>query len=77
MYIKTDTKVNFDKIKELREKIGKSLSEASNELRVTPGTLNNIEKGIRVPSVELLFNIANYYGVDVNDLIIAEKNKGS
>lgn len=40
-----------------------SANKLSKELNVDPSTINKIEKGSANPSLDLLFNICNYFGI--------------
>lgn len=56
----------------LRQKKNKSLTEAANELGITPSALSNYENGIRVPRDSIKIRIANYYNKSVTTIFFAK-----
>ena len=57
------------RLKELREKNGKSKVDAARELGINYSTYCNYESGIREPNSELLKSIAKHYGVSVDYIL--------
>lgn len=49
----------------------------ASELGVTRQTILAIEKGKYDPSLELAFNIARYFGVNIEDIFLFERSPGS
>lgn len=61
-----------DNIQLLRKQKGMSQYELAIDLDIHYGYLNDIENGRRLPSMQLLHTIANYFNVGISD--IAEKS---
>lgn len=57
-----------DYLSSLRNKKGLSITAVAKELSVSRPYLSEIEKGIRLPSDELIRKLAEYYDVDEDDL---------
>ncbi len=51
-----------------------SANRLSKDLNVDPSTINKIEKGTAKPSMDLLFNICNYFDVSLSEFF-AETNE--
>ena len=56
-------------LKEQRELLGKTIREMASELGIMPAQLNDIEKGNRLPDIELLQLMKEKYGIE-NDFCI-------
>ena len=71
---------NFDKdvirkrILEERKKQGLSQSQVAKEAEITPAALSQIEKGIRTPTIPVLYRIANVLGVSLDYLTGSANN---
>ena len=57
------------RLKELRKEAHLTQTELGNILNVTKVSICNYEKGIRMASVDMLIDIANYFKVDLDYLI--------
>lgn len=64
-------------LKSLREISGKSQQEVCSALNIEQSTLANYENGKRVPKIEILMKIANYYHVSMDFLLGMEKSGGN
>lgn len=58
-----------DNIKRMREKKGLSLGELSEAVSVTKGMICQIERGSKVPSIILAYNIAQALDCTLDDFI--------
>lgn len=58
-----------DNIKRMREKKGLTQVELGNEVGVTHGMISQIERGSKVPSVILAYNIAQALECTLDDFI--------
>lgn len=56
------------KLRNLREERKKTLQEAAAALKISPSALGMYERGARRVSMEVLADIATYYGVDLKEL---------
>lgn len=54
----------MNRLKELREELGLSLSTLSKELDIPKTSLSNYERGEREPRLDVWVRIADYFGVD-------------
>ena len=54
---------------ELRNKSGKSQQEVACRCGITRQALSNYERGKRIPALNMLLLLADYYQVTVEDLI--------
>ncbi len=67
------------RIKLLREEKGISQTKLGEAVNLTKTTISHYENGTRVPSIETLIDLANYFKVDLNyilgtdNLIISDK----
>ena len=50
-----------------------SANKLSKDLGVDPSTINKIEKGTAKPSMDLLFNICNYFDISLSEFFAEEK----
>ena len=57
-----------EKIKELRQRKGRTQEALANELGVTAQAVSRWEKGICYPDMEVIPSIANYFGVSIDEL---------
>lgn len=58
-----------EKIKELRENAGLTVTETAKKLQISRQTLNNWEKGKNLPSPELIYQLCGLFGVSVEKLL--------
>ena len=61
-----------ERIRELREKRGFSIAEASRKISVSPSTFRDWEYGREIKG-EPYVKIANYFGVSLNYLLTGQK----
>lgn len=57
------------RLKELRISENKTQSEIAKEINITQFTYSNYENGKTEPTVEILCQLANYYGVSLDYLV--------
>ncbi len=57
-----------ERIKELRQRNGRTQDSLAGELGVTAQAVSRWEKGICCPDIELIPSIANYFGVSIDEL---------
>ena len=62
-------KIFCERLKELREEHHLSLSQLGNALGVSASTIDRWEKGLRVPIIDNLYNIALFFKVSSDYLI--------
>ena len=62
-------KIFCERLKELREEHNLSLSQLGNALGVSSSTIDRWEKGLRVPIIDNLYNIALFFKVSADYLI--------
>jgi transcriptional regulator with XRE-family HTH domain len=60
-------------IRELREAGGLTQLELAIQLGVTPATVSNWERGVAEPKVAQLRAIARFFGVNSDDIELAER----
>ena len=60
-----------EKLVALRKKAGKTQTEVADDLKISQSRLGNYEQGIRIPRDSLKKEIAEYYGVSVQDLFFS------
>lgn len=65
------------RIRELRNRKKLTQMQLSEELNITFRYLSRLENGISVASVDLLVDIANYFGVTLDYLLMGKENKNS
>lgn len=58
-----------DKLKKLREDKGLMQQDVCTALEIEQSTLANYENNRRIPKIDLLISIANYYGVSIDYLL--------
>lgn len=63
------------KIKHLRKKKGLTQKELAEVLELNPTTISHYEKEDRIPSLDILIQIATYFDVDLN-YMVGENNIG-
>lgn len=61
--------MNYKKMKELREEHGMTQQELGTKVYVTCQMINQIEHGVKKPSLDLLERLADALGVSKVDLI--------
>ena len=67
-----------DKLRELRALKGLSREAAAEKIGISTRALANYERGERIPQGEILISIADFYGVDRDELLfdsLSERNK--
>lgn len=57
------------RFKEARLQLGKTLTEVSEEMKVSKATISNWESGRKLPSIETLEKLADYYGITTDYLL--------
>ena len=65
------------RIRELRNRKKLTQMQLSEELNITFRYLSRLENGISVASVDLLVDIANYFGVTLDYLLMGKENKNN
>ena len=58
-----------DRLKELRDQKGFTQIQLSEALGMSRGAVGNYESGVRIPRLEDLENIADYFNVEIDFLI--------
>lgn len=66
-----------EKIKQLRKAIGLSQEELGVALKVGKSTISMYETGIRTPTFERLEEIADFFNIDMNELMGRERDGSS
>lgn len=56
------------KLRELRQKTGLSVHKTAKKLHISGNYLSMVERGIYAPSDQVLFNIAEYFGLDTDSV---------
>lgn len=64
-----------DRIKEFRQRDGRTQDALASELGVTAQAVSRWEKGICYPDMELIPSIANYFGVSIDELFGYENER--
>lgn len=64
-------------IRYLRKSSGYQQTEMCRLLKISQPALANYENGARIPTVEGLLNISEFFGVTVDDLLKKDLSKGS
>lgn len=67
-----NAKIIGDNLRQLREKKGKTVEEAANDLEITPSALSNYENGLRIPRDTIKIRIANYYNRSITNIFYAK-----
>ena len=66
--------VEFGKrIRNEREKLGMTQEELADDLNISHGHLNKIEKGKEGCSIDLLLELADYFGVSTDFLLVGKR----
>ena len=65
------------RIRKLRNRKKLTQMQLSEELNITFRYLSRLENGISVASVDLLVDIANYFGVTLDYLLMGKENKNN
>ncbi|TKH16371.1 helix-turn-helix transcriptional regulator [Bacillus wiedmannii] len=60
----------YFKIKETRKKFGDTLQSLAKKIDYDYSNLSKIERGVYMPSLELLNKIATVYNIEISDLIV-------
>ena len=60
-------------LKELRKEKGLTQEQAAEQLFVTPKTLSRWETGRTIPDLETVLRLADFYEVDIKDLLSGER----
>lgn len=58
-----------NRIKELRNEKGLTLKEMSKDIGVSNNTISQYENGKRSPSIDMIFKIAKYFNVSIDELL--------
>jgi transcriptional regulator with XRE-family HTH domain len=58
-----------DRLRELRNKSGRTLAELSAQTGVSISTLSRLESGLRRPTLDLLIRLATAYGASLDDVV--------
>lgn len=58
-----------DRLRELRARSGRTLSELSAQTGVSISTLSRLESGLRRPTLDLLIRLAAAYGASLDDVV--------
>jgi len=66
-----------NKVKEIREQHGMSQEALATRVGVTRQTIISLEKGSYVPSLLLAFNIAEVFGLTVEDIFEKEADSNA
>jgi transcriptional regulator with XRE-family HTH domain len=64
-----------EKLKQARRRKGLTLRDTASRLNIDHSYLSRIENDHKVPSLELLEMLANFYGVPIAELFIDDNNK--
>lgn len=64
-------------IEKVRKQAGMSQGELARKLNVTQGAVSQWEKGLTNPRLPLLMEIANIFGVSVDELLKESAEEGS
>ena len=62
-------------LESLRKSRGISQEELANAMDVSRQTIISLEKGKYNPSILLVFKLANYFGLSIEDIFIYESDK--
>jgi transcriptional regulator with XRE-family HTH domain len=65
-----------DRIKELREQRGLSISELARRINTTQGYVSQIEAGIRTPTLDKLYRIKDALNIEMADFF-SDENENS
>lgn len=58
-------------LRRLRKSKGLTLDKLSEEIQITNPTLNRYESGYNLPSIFMAFKIANYFDINIEQIIFA------
>lgn len=56
-------------LKELRRNSGKTQQEVANDLKITQKAYSNYENGTRLPNIEMIMDMAEYFKVPIDVLV--------
>lgn len=65
-------KAPINKISYYRKQMKMTMQELADQLNVSKRTVYDIEKGSRVPSLLISFEIANLFGVPIEEMFVFE-----
>ncbi len=57
------------KLRNLRENLNKTQTEVAKDLKITPQAYSQYERNVRIPDIEMLKKISDYYSVSVDYLL--------
>lgn len=66
--------VNGAEIRERRRRLGLKPAEFALQIRISRSHLVNIELGHKDPAIEVVWRIANIFGIEAGDLMADEPN---
>jgi putative transcriptional regulator len=59
-----------NRLREMREEVGLSQRELAESVGVTRQTINSVERGRYDPSLELAFELAEFFGCHAEDIFL-------
>ena len=65
-----------NRVEELRRQLGLKQEDFARAIRVSRQTVSSIENGKYNPSLELAFEIAEFFGLRIEDIFIHERSEG-
>jgi len=65
-----------NRVEELRRQMGLKQEDFARAIRVSRQTVSSIENGKYNPSLELAFEIAEFFGLRIEDIFIHERSEG-
>ena len=65
-----------NRVEELRRQLGLKQEDFARAIRVSRQTVSSIENGKYNPSLELAFEIAEFFGLRIEDIFIHERCEG-
>lgn len=68
-------KIFCERLKELREEQNLSIKQLAKELQVSDAAVSRWERGLRIPSIENLYNIAVFFKVS-SDFLLGLRDDG-
>ena len=66
--------MNYEKLKDTRQKRGFTLAQVGEATGYTAGFLSQLERGLREPSLTTLRKLSDVYGVPIMSFVVDEKN---
>lgn len=64
-----DKEIFANRLKELREKIGLNQKECAEKLNISRGSISFYENGERLPDIETIYNMSNFFNVSADYLV--------